>query len=62
MPTDGTMLQLVCKLEGLVHTFYMENVFSFPLFDDLHKRKVNYCGTVCCSSVPTMFGPEDEEM
>jgi hypothetical protein len=35
------------RAEGAGHILYMDNIFSAPhLFDDLHMRAVNYCGTV----------------
>jgi hypothetical protein len=34
------------RAEGVGHTLYMDNFVSTPhLFDDLHMRAVNYCGT-----------------
>jgi hypothetical protein len=35
------------RAEGAGHILYVDNFFSTPhLFDDLHMRTVNYCGTV----------------
>ncbi|PSN35194.1 PiggyBac transposable element-derived protein 4, partial [Blattella germanica] len=45
--THGTVLQLTSKVEGVGHKLFMDNYFSSPdLFNDLHERKINCCGTV----------------
>ena len=45
--THGIVLELVRRVEGLVHKLYMDSYFSSPpLFDDLSGRKINCCGTV----------------
>lgn len=44
---QGTVFQLVRKVEGVGHKLYMDDYFSSPqLFDTLLKRKINSCGTV----------------
>jgi hypothetical protein len=45
--THGTVLQLVRRVENKGHKLYMDNYFSSPrLFDDLHNRTIDSCGTV----------------
>jgi hypothetical protein len=45
--THGTVLELVRRVEELGHKLYMDSYFSLPaLFDDLFRRKINFCGTV----------------
>jgi hypothetical protein len=41
------VLKLLRKVEGVGHKLFMDNYCSSPqLFSDLHKRKINSCGTV----------------
>jgi hypothetical protein len=45
--THATVAGLTRRVENVGHKHYMDNFFSSPdLFDDLHSRKVNCCGTV----------------
>jgi hypothetical protein len=38
---------LAKRVEGVGHKLYMDSFFSSPdLFDDLHTRGINCCGTV----------------
>jgi hypothetical protein len=46
-PHHGTVLELVRRFEGVDHKIYMDNYFNSPkLFNELHIRKINACGTV----------------
>jgi len=46
--THGIVLELVRRVEGLGHKLYTDSYFSSPpLYDDLSRRKINCCGTVC---------------
>jgi len=43
----ATVRHLTCRVEGLGHNIFIDNFFSSPrLFDDLHRCKINSCGTV----------------
>ena len=45
--THATVGHLTSKIEGLGHKIFMDNFFlSARLFDDLDRRKINFCGTV----------------
>jgi hypothetical protein len=64
-PTHGTVLELVCKVEGVCHKIYMGNYFTSPkLFNDLHSRKINACGPVRHSrkGMPLDFSPKQLKM
>jgi hypothetical protein len=50
---------LTTRTENVGHKLYMDNVFSSPdLFDDLHTKAINCCGTVRPNQkgMPTAFG------
>jgi hypothetical protein len=60
-PKHGTVLELVQKVEGAGHKLFMDNYFTSPkLFNDLHHRKINACGTVCHNrkEMPPNFSPK----
>jgi hypothetical protein len=64
-PTHGTVLELVRKVEGVGHKIFMDNYFTSPnLFNDLHSRKINACGTVRHNrkGMPSNFSPKDLKM
>jgi hypothetical protein len=43
----ATVAGLMRRVENVGHELYTDNFFSSPdLFDDLHDRKINCCGTV----------------
>jgi hypothetical protein len=45
--THATVAGLTRRVENVGHKLYMDSFFSSPdLFDDLHSRKINCCGTV----------------
>jgi hypothetical protein len=45
--THATMTGITTEIENLGHKLYMDNSFSSPdLFDDLHIKAINCCGTV----------------
>jgi hypothetical protein len=45
--THTTVTGLTTRTENLGHELYMNNFFSSPdLFDDLHMKAINCCGTV----------------
>jgi len=45
--THPTVRHLTCRVEGLAHKLFMDNLFSLPrLFDDILRRKIHSCGTV----------------
>jgi sorbitol-specific phosphotransferase system component IIBC len=45
--THATMKSLTSRVETVGHKLYMDNFFSSPaLFNDLHTRDINCCGTV----------------
>jgi hypothetical protein len=45
--THATVSSLTRRVEGVNYKFYIGNFFSSPdLFDDLHTRVINCCGTV----------------
>jgi hypothetical protein len=45
--THATVAGLMRRVENAGHKLYMDNFFSSPdLFDNLHSRKINCCGTV----------------
>ncbi|PSN39855.1 hypothetical protein C0J52_21000 [Blattella germanica] len=59
--THGTVLQLTSKVEGVGHKLFMNNYFSSPdLFNDLHERKINSCGTIRHNrkGMPKEFSPK----
>ncbi|PSN52550.1 PiggyBac transposable element-derived protein 4 [Blattella germanica] len=60
-PTHGTVLELIHKIEGKGHKIFMDNYFTSPkLFNDLHNRKINGCGTVRYNrkGMPSDFNPK----
>ena len=60
-PTHGTVLELVHKIQGKGHKLFMDNYFTSPkLFNDLHNRKINSCGTVRYNrkGMPSNFSPK----
>jgi hypothetical protein len=45
--THAAVAGLAARLEHVGHKLYMDRFFSFPaLFDDLHTKTINCCGTV----------------
>jgi hypothetical protein len=45
--TYTTVAGLMRRVENVGHMLYMDNFFSSSdLFNDLHSRKINCCGTV----------------
>jgi hypothetical protein len=45
--THAIVAGLTRRVENVWHKLYMDNFFSSPdLFNDLHRRKINCCGTV----------------
>jgi len=45
--THATVKSLTRRVEGVGHELYMNSFFSCPdLYDDLHTRDINCCGTV----------------
>jgi hypothetical protein len=55
------VLELVHKVEGVDHKIHMDNYFTSPkLFNDLHSRKINACGTVRHNrmAMPFHFSPK----
>jgi hypothetical protein len=45
--THATVTGLAARIEHVGHKLYMDNFVSSPaLFDDLHTKTINYCGTV----------------
>jgi hypothetical protein len=45
--THTTVTELTTRIENFGHKLYMDNFFSSPdLFDDLHTKAINCCGTV----------------
>jgi hypothetical protein len=57
--THATVTGLTTRIENFGHKFYMDNFFSSPdLFDDLHTKAKNCCGTVTPNrkGMPTDFG------
>jgi hypothetical protein len=45
--THANVSGLTARIKNLGHKLYMDNVFSSPdLFDDLHMKAINCCGTV----------------
>jgi hypothetical protein len=64
-PTHGTVLELVRKVQEVGHKIYMDNYFTSPtLLNDLHKRKINACGTVRHNrkGMPSEFSPKHLKM
>jgi hypothetical protein len=62
--THGTVLELVHKV-GVGHMIYMDKYFTSPkLFNDLHSRKINACGTVRHNKrgMPLDFSPKQLKM
>lgn len=60
----GTVLRLIQEVEWLGRNCICIIIpSSLALFDDICKRKINYCGTVCQSRkfIPPNFGPEDSK-
>jgi hypothetical protein len=60
MMTDAhvTVRHLTRRVEGAGHILHMDSLFSSPgIFDDLHTRAVNCCGTVKqnCKGMPGGF-------
>jgi hypothetical protein len=61
----GTVLELVCKFEGVGHKIFMDNYFTSPkLFNDFLSRKINACGTVRYNrkGIPLSFSPKELKM
>jgi hypothetical protein len=44
--THATVKSLTRRVEGVGHKLYMNNFFSSLVYDDLHTRSINCCGTV----------------
>jgi hypothetical protein len=45
--THATVTGLTTRIENFRHKLYMDNFFSSPdLFDDLHTKVINCCGTI----------------
>jgi hypothetical protein len=45
--THATVTGLTTRIENFGHKLYMDNFFSsLDLFDDLHTKAINFCGTV----------------
>jgi hypothetical protein len=57
----STVLQLICRCEGLGHKIYKDNYFTSPaLYEDLFQCKINSCGTVRHDrrEIPQDLGPK----
>jgi hypothetical protein len=45
--THATVTGLTTRIQNFGHKLYMDNFFSSPdLFDYLHTKAINFCGTV----------------
>ena len=59
--TLATLTELAAMIKYVEHKLYMDNFFSSPaLFDDLHTKTINCCGTVRPNNkgMPKNFGHE----
>ena len=59
--THAAVRHLTCRVEGLGHKIFMDNIFSSPrLFDDLDRRKIILCWAVQPNrkDMPHVFGPK----
>jgi hypothetical protein len=57
--THANVTGLTARIENLGHKLYMDNFFSSPyLFDNLHMKAINCCGTVRPNQkgMPSDFG------